>query len=55
MPATMFAATDTTVADFGAGTLDGQVYVAQTADGEVILSPAAGSEFRAPRFRRTGR
>ena len=45
MPATQFAATDTTVADFGAGTSDGQVYVAQTADGEVILSPAAGSEF----------
>ena len=45
MPATMFAATDTTVADFGAGTLDGQISIAQTADGEVILSPAAGSEF----------
>jgi len=45
MPTTQFAATDTTVADFGAGTTDGQEYIAQTADGEVILSPAAGSEF----------
>jgi len=44
-PATLFAATDTTAADFGAGTSDGQVYIAQTADGEVTLSPAAGSEF----------
>ena len=42
---TQFAATDTTVADFGAGTSDGQVYIAQTADGEVILGPASGSEF----------
>jgi hypothetical protein len=42
---TQFAATDTTVADFGAGTSDGQVSIAQTADGEVILTPAAGSEF----------
>ena len=45
MPTTQFAATDTTVADFGAGTTDGQEYIAQTADGEVMLSPAAGSEF----------
>jgi hypothetical protein len=42
---TQFAATDATVADFGAGTSAGQVYIAQTADGEVILTPAAGSEF----------
>jgi hypothetical protein len=45
MPATQLAATDTTVADFGAGTTDGQEYIAQTADGEVMLSPAAGIEF----------
>ena len=45
MPTTQFAATDTTVADFGAGTIDGQEYIAQTADGEVMLNPAAGSEF----------
>jgi len=45
MPTPQFAATDTTVADFGAGTTDGQEYIAQTADGEVILSPTAGSEF----------
>src|SRR6185503_9794523 len=45
MPATQLAATDTTVADFSAGTTDGQEYIAQTADGEVMLSPAAGSEF----------
>jgi hypothetical protein len=45
MPATQFAATDTTVADFSAGTTDGQEYIAQSADGEVILTPAAGSEF----------
>ena len=30
-------------------------YVAQTADGEVILSPAAGTEFPGRRCRRTGR
>ncbi len=45
MPVTEFTATDTTVADFSAGTLDGHEYIAATADGEVILSPAAGSEF----------
>ena len=44
-PSTQLAATDTTVADFGAGTINGQEYIAQTADGEVILSPSAGSEF----------
>jgi hypothetical protein len=44
-PATLLNATDTTAADFGAGTADGQEYIAQTADGEVILNPAAGSEF----------
>jgi hypothetical protein len=35
---------DTSVEDFGAGTLD-SCYVAQTADGEVILSPTYGTEF----------
>ncbi len=45
MPAMVFAATDTTVADFGAGTIDGSVFIARSADGEVILSPSAGSEF----------
>src|SRR5262249_51903836 len=45
MPATIFTATDTTVADFSGGTLDGNVYIAQSADGEVILQPTAGSEF----------
>src|SRR5581483_8563057 len=45
MPAATFGATDTSAADFSAGTLDGQGYVAQTADGELILKPAAGSEF----------
>jgi len=44
-PATLFSATDTTVADFAAGTSDGQIAVVQTADGEVVLAPAAGSEF----------
>jgi hypothetical protein len=45
MPATVFTATDTTVADFGAGATGGQTSVVQSADGEVILSPASGSEF----------
>ncbi len=44
-PATLFSATDTTAGDFSAGAGDGQIYVAQTADGEVVLAPAAGSEF----------
>ena len=44
-PATQLAATDTTVADFSAGTTDGQEYIAQAADGEVILRPASGTEF----------
>jgi hypothetical protein len=38
------AFTDTTVADFAAGTLAG-TYVSQTTDGEVILAPTIGSEF----------
>ena len=37
--------TDTTVADFGAGSLDANTYVSQTEDGEVILKPAEGQEF----------
>ncbi|HJT30677.1 MAG TPA: N,N-dimethylformamidase beta subunit family domain-containing protein [Pirellulales bacterium] len=37
--------TDTTAADFAAGTLDANGYVSQTGDGEVILAPTAGSEF----------
>ncbi len=45
MPATTLVATDTSVADFSAGTLDGNEYIAATADGEVILAPAGGSEF----------
>ncbi len=35
---------DDTVADFAAGT-PGACYVAQTADGEIILSPTVGTEF----------
>ena len=37
--------TDTTVADFSAGTPDAAVTVVETADGELILTPTAGSEF----------
>ncbi len=36
---------DTTVADFTAGTLDAATYVAEMADGELLLMPSAGSEF----------
>ena len=36
---------DTTVADFSAGTPDAEHYLAQTGDGEVILTPALGTEF----------
>ena len=36
---------DTTAADFTAGTLTPGAYVSETADGEVILSPTAGAEF----------
>lgn len=36
---------DTTVADFGLGTSDGNVYIAQTIDGELILTPTVGAEF----------
>ncbi len=37
--------TDNTYADFSGGTTGSNTYVAQTADGEVILSPTAGAEF----------
>ncbi len=37
--------TDTTVADFGAGATGANAYVAESANGEVILSPAVGAEF----------
>ncbi len=37
--------TDTTSADFTAGQVQGGAYVSQTADGEVTLAPAGGSEF----------
>jgi hypothetical protein len=37
--------TDTTVADFSAGTPDANTYIAQTADGEVLLRPTVGAEF----------
>ena len=37
--------TDTTAADFGAGTPNSGVYLSQTGDGEVILAPQAGTEF----------
>src|SRR5262249_38289991 len=37
--------TDTTAADFTAGTPDANLAVAQTGDGEVLLKPTAGSEF----------
>ena len=38
-------ATDTTSADFSAGTLDANTAVSQIADGEVILAPAVNVEF----------
>src|SRR5262245_5995724 len=38
---------DTSVADFNAGT-PGACYVAETDDGEVLLSPAVGAEFDGP-------
>src|SRR5215217_4625908 len=37
--------TDTTVADFSAGSVGTNSYVSQTADGEVILNPTVGAEF----------
>ncbi len=43
VPFTSFV--DTTVADFSAGTLDANTYLAQTNDGEVMLAPTEGGEF----------
>jgi hypothetical protein len=43
--ATPFSFSDTTAADFSAGIPGANTYVAQTADGEVILAPAVGAEF----------
>ncbi len=40
-----FGFTDTTVADFSAGTPDLDTYVSETANGEVILRPTVGEEF----------
>ena len=37
--------TDTTVADFGAGTTDADTYVSETDNGEVTLKPTVGEEF----------
>jgi Domain of unknown function (DUF4082)/Bacterial Ig-like domain/Bacterial Ig domain/Glycosyl hydrolases family 16 len=37
--------TDTTVGDFSAGTPDVNTYIAQTANGEVLLAPSVGAEF----------
>jgi hypothetical protein len=42
---TAAAFTDTTVVDFSAGTPDVNTYLAQTADGEVVLAPSVGAEF----------
>ncbi len=36
---------DTTSADFGGGATGADTYIAETADGEVTLKPAAGAEF----------
>jgi Glycosyl hydrolases family 16 len=37
--------TDTTMADFSAGTLDANINISQTTNGEVILAPFVGAEF----------
>src|SRR5688572_4561084 len=37
--------TDTTAADFSAGTLGTATYVGQSANGEVLLAPTVGAEF----------
>jgi hypothetical protein len=42
---TIASFTDTTVADFSAGTPDANTYLAQTANGEVLLVPMVGAEF----------
>jgi hypothetical protein len=43
--APVLSLTDTTAADFGAGTTGTDTYVSQTADGEVTLAPIVGAEF----------
>ena len=43
-PARAGCSTDTTAGDFANGT-SGSCYIAQTADGEVVLPPTEGSEF----------
>ena len=40
-----FNFTDTTVSDFGAGTLDANTYISETGNGEVTLKPTEGQEF----------
>jgi hypothetical protein len=40
-----FSITDTTVADFAAGTVNAGAYVSHTTDGEIILTPAIATEF----------
>ena len=37
--------TDTTTANFGAGSIGANTYVSETSDGEVILNPTVGAEF----------
>lgn len=44
-PASASSLTDTTYADFSAGTTGAGTYVAESSDGEVTLAPTAGSEF----------
>ena len=39
------AITDTSVADFGAGTLGANTYLTRSDSGEIILAPASGAEF----------
>src|SRR5262249_6933196 len=39
---------DTALADFAAGNVSANTYVSQTADGEVMLAPALGTEFTGP-------
>lgn len=49
LPASVAAitVTDTSVADFDSGT-PGVCYIAETADGEVLLAPTDGQEFSDP-------
>ena len=43
--ATTGSLVDMTSADFGGGTPDANIYMAETADGELLLAPAIGAEF----------